>query len=100
MSRYAVDGIILDTTKATARWEEDTEFDGHNHISKATGSQWNHETLYRSAKGRYYIEHTSQQQGARPSATIVTQREAAAWLLANDEHLPDDLAHIETDITE
>ncbi len=54
MARYRMeDGCVLDTANATAEWEEDTYFDGHNRIGVATGSQWNHETLYRSRKGRY-----------------------------------------------
>ena len=50
MSKYRMDdGSVIDTDKATAHWNEATEFDGCSRISKATGSQWNHQTLYPAA---------------------------------------------------
>jgi hypothetical protein len=64
MSKYRIENTIVDTDRAKKSWDEDTRWDGHNHISKATGSQWEHEKLYRSRKGRYYVEHTSQWQGS------------------------------------
>lgn len=100
MSRYSVDRVILDTDKATHHWSESTEWDGSNHISLATGSQWEHETLYRSAKGRYWIEHTSQWQGSKDTARIVDASEAATWLLRQDHDLPADLAHLEDEVSE
>ena len=101
MTRYKMDdGIIVDTDLATAVWQEATDCDGNNHISRATGSQWEHETLYRSAKGRYYIERTSQWSGSRPSAAWVEPEEAAAWLLAMDKDLPEDLAEYEDGLIE
>jgi uncharacterized protein YxjI len=96
MARYTIedgDGnqTVVDTTKATDHWEEETQWDGRNHISRATGSQWEHETLYRSAKGRFYVEHTSQWQGSTDTARFVSAKEAAAWLLANEHDLPEEL---------
>lgn len=93
MSRYRMDdGTVVDTDNAVEQWEEDTFWDGSNHISKATGSQWAHETLYKSRKGRYYVEHTSQWQGSNPRCDWISNRAAAAWLLANKHAVPDDLA--------
>jgi len=101
MSRYQMsDGTVVDTDNSTRSWKEDTRWDGHNHISIATGSQWAHETLYRSRKGRFYVEHTSQWQGSTPSAEWVSLESAAAWLLANNEELPDDLKAVGADIAE
>jgi hypothetical protein len=93
MSKYRMeDGKVLDTDKASAEWEEAIDWNGHNFVSRPTGSQWEHETLYRSSKGRYYIERTSQRQGSSPRAKLVTNEQAAAWLLTNDHDLPQDLA--------
>lgn len=100
MSRYDLDGVIVDTDNATEHWKEITRWDGNNHISVVTGSQWEHETLYRSAKGRYYIEHTSQWQGSLPSARFVSEQEAARWLLLCERDLPADLAKYEGEVSE
>lgn len=101
MARYRMDdGTVIDTENAQTSWREDTYWDGHNHVSKATGSQWDHETLYRSRKGRYYIEHTSQWQGRRPHVEWVSREEAARWLLAQGEELPEDLKDLEDEIME
>ena len=40
------DGSVVDTSRAKSSWEEATRWDGNNNISKATGSQWEHETLH------------------------------------------------------
>lgn len=101
MSVYRMDdGRIVDTTKASQRWEESTFFNGNNHISRATGSQWNHETLFQSAKGSWYIEATSQWQGSSPNACWVTPSEAAVWLLANEHEVPPELAEAAAEVSE
>lgn len=84
MARYRIDGTVVDTTKATKVWEEATRWDGRNHISVPTGSQWEHETLYRSRKGRYYLVRQSQWQGSTPYAEWVSEQEAARWLAQCD----------------
>lgn len=92
MARYRMeDNTVLDTDNATQSWNEDTRWDGNNRISVATGGQWTHETLYRSKKGRYYIEHSSQWQGSTPSAEWISKRNAASWLLANGHEVPAEL---------
>jgi len=83
---------FVDPKLAKQSWEEGRDWDGNNHISRATGSQWDHETLYLSSKGRYYVIHTSQWQGSLPSTRWLTPQEAAEWLIRNEHELPDDLA--------
>ena len=101
MARYRMDdGTVVDTDNATQHWNEDKRWDGNNHISVATGTQWDHETLYRSRKGRYYVERTSQWQGRNPSAEWVSLRGAASWLLANDEAIPEELAAAAAEVSE
>ena len=94
------DGTVVNTDNATAEWGEKTRWDGHNHVSVATGSQWEHERLYRSRKGRYYIEHFSQWQGSTPRAEWVSLESAAAWLLANEHDVPDDLESVSDEVSE
>ena len=101
MARYRMDdGTVLDTENSTQHWDESTRWDGRNHISKATGSQWEHQTLYRSRKGRYYVEHTSSYRERTPHAEWVSNHEAARWLLANNHELPADLAELADEISE
>ncbi len=101
MARYQMDDdVIVDTDNAQQEWEETTDWNGNNHISRATGSQWAHETLYKSAKGRYYIESTSQYQGSLPTARWLTPQEAARWLLLMDENLPQDLEALAEEVSE
>ncbi len=82
---------VVDTDKAGAAWDEATDWDGRNHISRNTGSQWDHETLYLSRKGHYYIVSESQWQGSLPSARFVSDQEAAQWLALNDQDMPAEL---------
>lgn len=100
MARFRIDGTVLDTDNATAEWEEETDWNGNNHISRATGSQWNHQTLYRSRKGRYYIVNSSQWQGSLDSAEWVSPQEAARWLLQNEHDLPEDLKEYADEVSE
>jgi hypothetical protein len=101
MSTYRMDdGIIVKTENASQSWREATRWDGKNNISVATDSQWNHQILYRSRKGRYYIKHSSQCSGSLAYAEWLPPEEAARWLLANGHELPEDLAPLETEVCE
>ena len=101
MARYGMsDGTVVDTANASASYEESTRFDGRNHISLATGTQWDHETLYRSRKGRYYVEHMSQWQGTTPRAEWVSNEAAVRWLLTNEHEIPADLKPLVDSVTE
>jgi hypothetical protein len=101
MARYRLQtDIVVDTSKAAQQWDEATDWDGRNHISRATGDQWTHQTLYKSSKGRYYIVHSSQWQGSRDYAEEVSKRDAAAWLVHNDHELPEDLASLEDEVVD
>lgn len=76
-------------TDGTNRWfdadkaeliKEDTFWNGNNWISKATGSQWEHEALYRTRGGKWILNHSSSYQGVPESYTEINSREAAEWL--------------------
>jgi hypothetical protein len=101
MATYRIDdGTVVKTENATASWDEAQRWDGSNHISVATGSQWNHETLHKSRKSHYWIEHTSNYQGSTPRAEWISSHAAAQWLLANGHELPEDLAELESEVSE
>lgn len=94
------DGTVVKTENASRCWNEKTYFDGHNQISVNTHSQWTHETLLRSRRGRYWIEHSSQYQGARSSAEWISNRQAAAWLLLNEHEVLDELKAVAEEVEE
>jgi hypothetical protein len=89
-------GRWFDPSKAQV-WEEATRWDGRNHISRATGSQWDHEQLYRTAGGAWIIHRWSQWQGSTPSYTQITPAEAAAWLVRAEEDPPEELEQYVTE---
>jgi len=85
MTRQVLDdGGWFDADRAE-QWEEATRWDGNNHISRATGSQWAHECLYRTRKGVWVLHAWSQWQGSTPRWHRVSAPDAIAWLLRNDE---------------
>lgn len=101
MARYRMeDSTIVDTKNAVDSWDEETDWNGNNHISRATGSQWTHQQLYKSRRGRYYIVHTSQWQGSQPHAEWVSPQEATRWLLLMEHELPEDLQQYAEDVAE
>jgi len=100
MARYRIENSIVDTANAVEVWNESTTWNGNNHISNATGSQWEHQRLYRSRRGRYWVEHTSDWQGSHSHAEWVSPQEATRWLLMNEHGLPPDLAAHEEEVSE
>ncbi len=74
------------------QWNEGTRWNGRNHISLATGSQWNHQRLYRTRKGRWVVYHWSQWQGSCDSYEEVTSAQAAQWFARNEyDDVPEEL---------
>lgn len=93
-------GTVIDTRLSRRTWEEDSFWDGSNHISVATGSQFDHQQLYESRRGRYYLRHWSNWQGTRDHVEWVSPEEAARWLIANEHELPEELVQFEDEIVE
>lgn len=79
-------GRWFDASKAES-FEEARWWNGNNHISRATGSQWEHEVLYRTVGGKWILYHWSQWQGSRETYSEIDNERAAAWLVTN-EHKP------------
>ena len=94
------DGTVVKTENAKQSWDEETRWDGSNSISIPTGSQWNHQKLHKSRKGRYWLECWSQWQGSTPHAEWISPQEATRWLIANGQELPEDLKKFEEDVCE
>ena len=62
-------------------YPEGTRWDGRNKISLATGASSEHQYLYRTAGGRWVVNHWSQWQGVPESYRFVTDEEAREWLI-------------------
>lgn len=69
------------------RFCEETWWNGNNHISHATGTQFEHESLYRTKSGRWILHNWSQWQGSSESWSEVSDSAAAKWLVIN-KHEP------------
>lgn len=61
-------GRWFDEDKAEA-FDEERWFDGRNQISRATGDQFEHERLYRTASGQWVLNAWSDWQGSSRTAT-------------------------------
>jgi len=82
---------------AAERWDENTVWNGSNHISMVTGSQWNHQQLYRTRKGRWVLLHTSEWQGSLDRYEAIGDAEAAEWFVRNEysvREIPDELIEL------
>lgn len=65
-------------------FDEATYWNGKNHISVPTGTQWEHEELYRTRKGRWVLHTWSQWQGSSDGWEFLTEDEATTWLILNE----------------
>lgn len=72
------------STETAELWKEDTYHNGQNRISKATGSQWEHEGLYRSKGGRFILNKWSDYQGSVETYTEIDKEDAAIWFSVNN----------------
>lgn len=73
----------FDRDKAT-EYPEDTRFDGSNLISLATGTQWEHEAVFRTAGGLWVMNWWSQWQGSQETWQYVEPEWVREWLLRNE----------------
>lgn len=87
-------GRWFDRSKAE-QFDEDTYWNGSNMISRATGSQWDHETLYRTVGKQWIVYRTSGWQGVTDRYELIDDETAAKWLVENGHENPDVAAQIE-----
>jgi len=87
-------GGWFDGSEATVLCEERRRFDGNNMISEATGSQWEHERILRTAKGALVLHTWSQWQGSRPSYRMISAAEAARWCAECGDTMPVELEEL------
>lgn len=84
MQRQALDNGNWFDRDAASCFGEETRWDGNNFVSLATGSQWDHQDLYRTKSGRWVLHGWSQWQGSADSWTEIDDTQAARWLVRNE----------------
>jgi hypothetical protein len=57
------------------------DWDGSNHISRATGSQWDHERLFLSSHGAWILNRWSERDGALETYARISVEQAAEWIV-------------------
>ncbi len=83
-------GQWFDSEKADY-YKEDSYHDGRNFISRATGSQWEHEAIYVTKGGKFILNHWSNYQGSRETYEVISSSQAAEWFAKQgfpDEQIP------------
>ena len=84
-------GMWFDSEKADC-YNEETFHDGRNFISKATGSQWEHEAIYVTKSGKFILNNWSNYQGSRESYELISKTQAARWFTKQsfqDDEIPE-----------
>ena len=95
------DRIYLNKTtyfvpSTSTHFNESTYWDGRNHISRATRSQWEHEELFKTAGGKWVLHCFSQWQGTGPGTyRQIEDEEAFEWLAyhGHDEAVPESVLY-------
>ena len=70
--------------ESSEKFDEGTFHNGQNWISKATNSQWNHETLYRTKGKQWVLVKNSNIQGTQEEVVLISNDEAAEWFSKNE----------------
>ena len=68
---------------SSVKFDEDTRWNGNNHISVSTGSQWSHQALYYTRGGRWILNEWSQWQGSLETYEQIEESAAVDWLVVN-----------------
>jgi hypothetical protein len=89
MRRQPVNNGTWFDLNAAQEFDEKTHWNGQNHISDATGSQWEHETLYRTKSKCWVLYSHSDWQGSEDEWEQIDDSDAATWLVANGHEHPD-----------
>jgi hypothetical protein len=83
-------GLWFDVEKAE-KYNEKDYWDGRNYISRATGSQWDHEMIFITKSGKFILNTYSQWQGKVETFEIISKDHAAIWFASQgfaDDEIP------------
>ena len=101
MAKFLLDSdTIVDTGEAAASWEEcDPEERKVTRLIPRDHS-FEHEKLFRSKKGNYYMMMYNDDAADAPWSGWVSPKDAVVWLLTNGHKLPKDLEQYADEILE
>lgn len=74
----------FDLDKVAEAVKERTEWDGHNTVSAQPIGRYEHQVLYRTAKGRWVLHTWSQYDGVMPTYVFIDDDRAKVWLTVNE----------------
>ena len=87
-------------TDSAVLFKEDTRWDGDNHISVPTRSQWNHEWLYYTKSGKWVLNCFSAYQGTLETHEQISEQDAVEWLILNGKFECDELTELPPEVQE
>jgi hypothetical protein len=70
--------------EAATSFKEATVWNGNNHISVPTGSQWEHQYLYYTKSGNWVLNCWSQYQNSIETYEQIDEDSAIEWLIENE----------------
>ena len=84
MKRISLGGTSWFDYDSAITFDEDSNWEGRNHISKATGSQWDHETLLFTRKGKWVLNSYGSSCGQYDDYTVISEAKAIEWIVQNN----------------
>lgn len=73
----------FDPATAVVEIDENRRWNGSD-LTGVHAGQWEHETLYRTRRGRWILLHWSQRAGSRPRYMLISDAEALEWLRVDE----------------
>lgn len=91
MTRVSIGSGRWFDLEGAVKFSEAVTWDGHNWISVATGSQFDHEEIVHTRRGGFLLHYWSQWEGVCERYERISAETVAQWLVDNqhvlDEHL-------------
>lgn len=98
MKRISLGGTAWFDLSTSVTFEEGMYWDGRNNISNATGSQWDHEILLFTRKGKWVLNSYGSSCGQYDRYTVISEASAVEWIVQNDR--VDELGDLPADVCE
>jgi hypothetical protein len=87
-------------TESAVTFSEGEYWDGCNHVSLSTGSQWKHQCLYYTRSGRWVLNTWGDWQGTWNEYVHIDESVAVEWLICNKRFNDTQLAKLPKSVQE